>query len=241
MLSKKEIKMDNNEENVNSENLKKDYKDALKNLINLAEESLENQDFDSAKVLLQSAKKLIELQDLVDIVSDWHPRGVSDELDEPDEPDEFDDPDEFDELDEPDESDVLYDIDALYVLNDLDELDEINPSEDQKKPLKGRITPKEKFVIPILESIIELGGKAIVKDVLKLVYPKMKGILKSYDYELYESYPSGMILELWEKSVQHAKNMMVNKGLIAKNTPKGIWAITEKGKKFYEENKKSMR
>jgi len=195
LLSKKEIKMDNNEENVYSGNLKEDYKDALKNLINLAEESLEAQDFDSAKVFLQGAKKLIELYDLVDILSDWYPRGVSDEI-------------------------------------PLDELDEINLIEDQKRLKKGLRTREEQFVMPILEAIIELGGKAKVKDVLELVYYKMEDILNSYDYE---PLPSNPKQQRWENTAQWARNMMVNKGLLAKNTPKGIWEITEKGKKFYEE------
>jgi hypothetical protein len=33
---------------------------------------------------------------------------------------------------------------------------------------------------------------------------------------------------------------MVNEGLLANNSPQGIWEITEKGRKFYEENKQSM-
>jgi hypothetical protein len=101
-----------------------------------------------------------------------------------------------------------------------------------------RRTPPILFIIPILESIIELGGKARVSDVLNLVHSKMKGILKRYDYELIQSTPSSPIQELWEDSAQQAKDYMVVKGLIAKYTPRGIWAITEKGKKFYEENKK---
>jgi len=36
--------------------------------------------------------------------------------------------------------------------------------------------------MPVLESVIELGGKAEMKDVLNLVHEKMKNILNSYDY-----------------------------------------------------------
>jgi len=32
----------------------------------------------------------------------------------------------------------------------------------------------------------------------------------------------------------------INEGLLAKDSPQGIWEITEKGRKFYEENKQSM-
>jgi ribosomal protein S20 len=248
--------MDKNEENVYSGNLKEDYKDALKNLINLAEESLEDQDFDSAKTLIQGVKRLIELEDLVDMLSDMFPRKLPDimfdldELDEPDDTDELDepdDPDELDEPDDPDELDELDDTDELDEPDDTDELDEpddpdeINLSEDQPKLVKLRRTPLVQFIIPILESIIELGGEARVSHVLNLVHSKMKGILKRYDYVLIQATPYSPIQELWEDSAQLAKDEMVVKGLIAKNTPRGIWAITEKGKKFYEENKNSLR
>jgi len=194
--------MDKNEENVHSENLREDYKDALKNLIELAEESLEEQDFDSAKKFMQTAKQLIELDDIVEdilLLSDLFPT-VSDE-------------------------------------KTVDELDEKNLIEDQKRPKKGLRTPEEQFVMPILESIIELGGKAKVKDVLELVYYKMEGILSSYDYE---PLPSNPKQKRWENTAQWARNTMVNKGLLAKNTPKGIWEITDKGRKFYEEKTNNL-
>jgi restriction system protein len=98
-------------------------------------------------------------------------------------------------------------------------------------------TPNEKYVIPILESIIELGGRADMRDVLKLVHDKMKNILNSYDYE---PLPSDPKLIRWRNTAQWTRNTMVNEGLLAKDSPWGIWEITEKGRKFYEENKQSM-
>jgi len=119
----------------------------------------------------------------------------------------------------------------------FDELDEINLIEDQKRLKKGLRTPEKQFVMPILESIIELGGKAKVKDVLELVYYKMEGILSSYDYE---PLPSNPKQQRWENTALWARNTMVNKGLLAKNTPKGIWEITDKGRKFYEEKTNNL-
>jgi hypothetical protein len=113
------------------------------------------------------------------------------------------------------------------------------PSQGRKKQVKGKLkkglrTPEEQFVIPILESIIELGGKAKMKDILNLVHDKMKGILNRYDYE---ALPSNPKQKRWENTAQWARNTMVNEGLLAKDSPQGIWEITEKGKIFYEENK----
>jgi len=116
------------------------------------------------------------------------------------------------------------------------------PTQPQKKQTKERLerglrTPEESYVMPILESIIELGGKAEMKDVLNLVHDKMKNILNSYDYE---PLPSNPKQKRWENTAQWARNTMVNEGLLAKDSPRGIWEITDKGRKFYEENKQSM-
>jgi restriction system protein len=113
------------------------------------------------------------------------------------------------------------------------------PTQGRKKQVKGRLkkglrTPEEQFVIPILESIIELGGKAEMKDILKLVHDKMKSILNRYDYE---ALPSNPKQKRWENTAQWARNTMVDEGFLVKDSPRGIWEITEKGKKFYEENK----
>jgi hypothetical protein len=117
------------------------------------------------------------------------------------------------------------------------------PTRGQKRQVKGRLerglrTPEESYVMPILESVIELGGKAEMKDVLNLVREKMKNILNSYDYE---PLPSNPKQKRWENTAQWARNTMVNEGLLAKDSPRGIWEITEKGRKFYEENKQSWQ
>jgi len=106
---------------------------------------------------------------------------------------------------------------------------------------KEQRTPEEKFIIPILESIIELGGRAKVKDVLERVHDKMKGILNKYDYETVSSdKKSGKKSKekRWKNTARWARKTMVEKGLLAKDSPKGIWEITEKGRKYYYEEKK---
>lgn len=113
------------------------------------------------------------------------------------------------------------------------------PTQYRKKQVKGELkmglkTPQESYVMPILESVIELGGKAEMKDVLNLVHSKMKGILNSYDYEPIPSVPKR---QRWKNTAKWARYSMVNEGLLAKDSPWGIWEITEKGRKFYEENK----
>ncbi|MGC8859575.1 MAG: winged helix-turn-helix domain-containing protein, partial [Ignavibacteria bacterium] len=78
---------------------------------------------------------------------------------------------------------------------------------------KGMRTPEDKFIIPILESLIELGGKAKVESVLNLVHMKMKNTLNEYDYQ---SLSSGS--KRWKNTAQWARNTMVNEGLLASNS-----------------------
>lgn len=98
---------------------------------------------------------------------------------------------------------------------------------------RGLRTPEEKFILPILEALVELGGEAHASDVLKLVHAKMKNILNTYDYEDLSSNNQ----KRWENTAQWTKDRMVKEGLLDRNVPRGVWRITEKGKKFYQNNK----
>jgi hypothetical protein len=118
--------------------------------------------------------------------------------------------------------------------------EQVKPTQVRKKKVKGKLkkglkTPREQFIIPILEAIIELGGRAKVKDVLERVHDKMKGILNEHDYKPLPSKPKE---KRWENTAQWAKYTMVKEGLLAKDSPPGIWEITEKGRKYYYEEKK---
>jgi len=102
----------------------------------------------------------------------------------------------------------------------------------------GLKTHQKEFCIPILESLIELGGKAKMKEVLKLVHDKMKNTLNKYDYE---PPPSDPKQTRWKNSAQWARNTMVDKGLLSSKSPKGVWEITEEGRKFYNQNKNKIK
>jgi restriction system protein len=92
---------------------------------------------------------------------------------------------------------------------------------------KGLRTTEDEFRIPILKSLVEMGGKGEMRKVLEKIYPKMKGRLNRYDMD---ALSSNSTQRRWENTAQWCRNTMVMEGLLSSNSPRGIWEITAKGK-----------
>lgn len=103
-----------------------------------------------------------------------------------------------------------------------------------KKLKKGLRTKEDEFRIPILESIVELGGRSSVKQVLSRVGEKMKNKLTPHDLEGLTSNPDQ---KRWENTVQWCRLTLVKEGLLSSNSPSGIWEITPAGKEYLKEQK----
>lgn len=114
-----------------------------------------------------------------------------------------------------------------------DEMIEIQKRKKRKKLKEGLRTPNEKYIIPILESLIELGGKAQRSKVMNKIHEKMKDILNKYDYEYL---PSGKHIR-WRNTAQWCKFQLIQQGLMSKDSPFGIWEITKEGIEYYNKNK----
>ncbi len=93
---------------------------------------------------------------------------------------------------------------------------------------RGLRTPEEDYRLPILGALVRLGGKSSSNNVLDQVGKVMGDALNKYDKEHLVSTPS---LPRWRNTAQWARNGLVNEGLLSKNSPKGIWEITEAGRK----------
>ena len=97
---------------------------------------------------------------------------------------------------------------------------------------KGLKTPQSEYRMPILEVLTEMDGRGAAGEVLEGVYEKMKDVLKPTDLE---KVPSGADIR-WRNTTNWARNAMVNDGLLSKDSPIGIWEITEKGKNYLKEH-----
>jgi hypothetical protein len=103
------------------------------------------------------------------------------------------------------------------------------------KKKKGLITNQDEYCKPILEALVEMGGKGKTKKVLDKLGEKMQGILKPIDYECHKSNDKQI---RWRNTGQWARNKMVNSdGRMKKDSPNGTWEISDKGRKWLDAHK----
>lgn len=101
------------------------------------------------------------------------------------------------------------------------------------KARKGSITSHKEFYIPVLQALVKLGGQAKPKDVIDLVGKLMEHRFKPKDLELLKSSPE---MVRWRNKVMWARNSLVNElGYMMSDTPHGVWAISDKGRKWLTE------
>ena len=78
------------------------------------------------------------------------------------------------------------------------------------------------------ETLVELAGGGKVADVLELVQMRMKKMLKKVDYQPLASDPSNL---RWRNTAQWSRSIMVHDGLLKADSPRGVWEITDAGRK----------
>jgi hypothetical protein len=100
----------------------------------------------------------------------------------------------------------------------------------QRGKRQPRGTPQGAYHVPILEALVELGGKAPVSAVLERVYTKLEGRLQPSDLEFV---PSGQE-ERWRNTAKWARADLKEQGYLAADSPKGIWEITDAGRRYLE-------
>ncbi len=110
----------------------------------------------------------------------------------------------------------------------------VNVLENKKKE-KIKRTKEENYFIPILLSIKELGGKGKSDEVLSKVYDKMKDKLTLDDLKTIND--RGVIR--WDNTARWARKKLVDLNMIASDSDKGYWEITEYGLEFLQDSLKN--
>jgi restriction system protein len=98
---------------------------------------------------------------------------------------------------------------------------------------RGLKTPETDYMRPVLEAVVELGGSANLNDVLDLVNQKMRGQLNDYDFA---PLPSDGVTPRWRNTAQWARNTLRQQGLLRDDSPRSVWEISDKGRRWLEEN-----
>lgn len=98
-----------------------------------------------------------------------------------------------------------------------------------KKLQHGLRTPEDEFRIPILQTLVDLGGSAPMNDILDKVGRLMSDKLNPYDRQ---ALPSDLTITRWRNTAQWARAAMVKEGLLSSGSPRGVWEITNIGREF---------
>jgi hypothetical protein len=88
-------------------------------------------------------------------------------------------------------------------------------------------TPRSAYRRPVLEALVECGGRAPLGEVLDRVEERMRGILVPRDYE---PYPNNPHQPRWRQAAQSARNSLVSKRLVKGDSPRGKWEISDSGR-----------
>lgn len=102
---------------------------------------------------------------------------------------------------------------------------------------RGLSLPENEYIIPILESVVELGGRAKTRDVLKKVREKVAHKLTEYDFE---GLPSNPNVQRWKNKAMWCRQNLVNEGLLSSFSERGIWEITDKGLEYLRRHKNAQ-
>lgn len=93
-----------------------------------------------------------------------------------------------------------------------------------KRAPRGSLLPQQEYEGPLLRSLFELGGRAPTSEVVERTGAHLHDKLTPADREVLDS---GEVR--WKSRVQFVRLGLIKQGLIAKDSPRGIWEITDAG------------
>jgi len=91
----------------------------------------------------------------------------------------------------------------------------------------GSILPEAEYEIPILQELVTRGGSGHATEITDAVGERLADRLTQLDHQKLDS---GEIR--WRNRTQFTRLTLKEHGLIASDTPRGIWQITDAGREF---------
>ena len=90
---------------------------------------------------------------------------------------------------------------------------------------KGSLLPEADYALPLLETLVELDGSAPMSKVVEGLETKLEGKLTETDWKVLRS---GKVR--WRNRVQFVRLGLIKEGHMAKDSPRGVWEITDEGR-----------
>jgi len=107
------------------------------------------------------------------------------------------------------------------------------PAKDVTDLFEDRVfTPTKSYWRPLLKALVESGGHGRRERVIEMVGEKMRSVLHPADYQ---KLPQSSFVR-WENRVAWQASNMRREGYIKNDSPRGIWEITDAGRKWLNEN-----
>lgn len=94
----------------------------------------------------------------------------------------------------------------------------------------GSLLRADEYVVPLLQVLLEKGGSAPAREVIEAVGNRLDERLTSLDRQ-----PTTSGVVRWQNRVQFVRLRLVEQGLLAKNSPRGVWSLTEAGRRSISE------
>ena len=120
----------------------------------------------------------------------------------------------------------------------LGEVREAKPTGVQKRtPIiklpRGSLTHLDAFTRPVLQALVDIGGKGTRSEVFERLLKSMNKTFTKYDFGFTPSRPKA---PRWHDTLDRAYKLMRKSGLLSTDTPIGIWEISQKGRDFLKES-----
>jgi len=100
-------------------------------------------------------------------------------------------------------------------------------SKKHERAPTGAILPEQEYVKPLLQVLHARGGRAAAREVIEEVGYRLRDRLTSLDKE---PVSSGGVR--WQNRVQFARLRLIDRGLLKRQSPRGLWELTEQGAAF---------
>jgi hypothetical protein len=96
----------------------------------------------------------------------------------------------------------------------------------RKRAPRGSLLPGDAYELPILSVLEEHGGRAPASEVIDAVGRIVADRLTALDHETLAT--GGL---RWQKRVQFSRLRLVERGFVKRDSPRGVWEITDDGRR----------